>query len=294
MEKPLLEPEFLRKLDRLVLRARRSFRGRRQGERKSRNKGHSVEFADHRNYSSGDDLRFLDWNIYGRLDRLFLKLFYEEENLNLYLLLDASRSMDFGDPNKLGFAKRIAAALGYVALSSHDRVDLGVIASEYKSLVSRQFGKNSVDTLFAALAKIEASGATRLEASLDRFLHRRPQPGILVLLSDFVDPKGLEGTLRTLGSRPHDVLLIQVLAPQELDPELAGHLSLVDSESPEHRVDVSISPPLLDRYRRSVASFLDETRQEAQKRGFLYTFASSRQDLETVIFTLFRQRSVLG
>src|ERR671935_168197 len=119
---PLLDPEFLARLEQLELVSRKIFTGRMKGERRSRRKGQSVEFADYRNYVVGDDLRFLDWNLYARLDRLFLRLFMEEEDLHFYILIDNSLSMDFGTPTKLHFAKQVAAALGYIGLVNLDRV----------------------------------------------------------------------------------------------------------------------------------------------------------------------------
>src|SRR6476620_8291937 len=121
---PLLDPEFLHKLEQLELVSRKIFVGRMKGERKSKRRGSSVEFADHRNYSVGDDLRHIDWNVYGRLDKLFLKLFLEEEDLHVYSLLDTSLSMDFGDPTKLHYGKQVAAALAFIGLVNHDRIIL--------------------------------------------------------------------------------------------------------------------------------------------------------------------------
>jgi uncharacterized protein (DUF58 family) len=125
----LLDPEFLTKLEQLELVCRKIFAGRMKGERRSKRKGTSVEFADHRNYTAGDDLRHLDWNVYGRLDRLFLKLFLEEEDLHLSVLLDTSQSMDFGDPTKLHYGRQVAAALAFIALVNHDRVRLDAFSS---------------------------------------------------------------------------------------------------------------------------------------------------------------------
>src|ERR1700676_2894301 len=122
MPSPLLSPELLAQLERLELTSRKVFRGRMKGERRSPRKGQSVEFADFRSYVAGADLRVIDWNTYARLDRLFLKLFLEEEDLHFYLLLDASRSMDFGEPTKLHYAKQLAAALGFIGLGRSDRV----------------------------------------------------------------------------------------------------------------------------------------------------------------------------
>src|SRR5947199_5478192 len=129
---PLLDPDFLHKLEQLELVSRKIFVGRMKGERKSKRRGSSVEFAEHRNYTFGDDLRHIDWNVYGRLDRLFLKLFLEEEDLHVYTLLDTSLSMEFGAPTKLHYGKQVAAALAFIGLVNHDRVLVDTFSSDLR------------------------------------------------------------------------------------------------------------------------------------------------------------------
>ena len=144
----LLDQEFMHKLEQLALFSRKVFRGLLKGERRSKKKGVSIEFADYRDYVPGDDLRFLDWNIYGRLERLFIKLFQEEEDLNILFLLDGSRSMTFGSPSKFDYGKKVAAALGYIALANLDRVAVSVFSSQLDHLFPLSRGKQSAWRLF--------------------------------------------------------------------------------------------------------------------------------------------------
>src|SRR5438270_4731016 len=155
----LLDPEFLHKLEQLELVSKKIFVGRMKGERKSKRRGSSVEFADHRQYSVGDDLRHIDWNVYGRLDRLFLKLFLEEEDLHFYTLLDASLSMDFGDPTKLQYAKQVAAALAFIGLVNHDRVVLEPVSTDLDRGMPSVRGRSQMWRVVPYLNRLQATGA---------------------------------------------------------------------------------------------------------------------------------------
>src|SRR3954470_1619229 len=166
---PLLDPEFLHKLERLELVSRKIFVGRMKGERKSKRRGSSVEFADHRNYSVGADLRHNDWNVYGRLDKLFLKLFLEEEDLHVYTLLDSSLSMDFGDPTKLHYGKQVAAALAFIGLVNHDRVVLDTFGSALESGLPSVRGRSQMWRVVQYLERLEASGGSDLTAAAKSF-----------------------------------------------------------------------------------------------------------------------------
>ena len=161
-ETPLLSPEFLARLEQLELVSRKVFRGRMKGERRSKRKGQSVEFADFRNYVVGDDIRFIDWNTYARLDKLFLKLYLEEEDLHFYTLLDTSMSMEFGDPTKLWYAKQVAAALGFIGLTHSDRVVIETIGQAPQQLGAVLRGRGSMWRMLDHLQRIEASGGTSL------------------------------------------------------------------------------------------------------------------------------------
>src|SRR5271168_4008019 len=153
--KTLLEPDFLARLEQLELVSRKIFMGRMKGERRSKKKGQSVEFADYRNYVIGDDLRFLDWNLYARLERLFIRLFMEEEDLHFTVLIDNSLSMDFGNPSKLHYAKQVAAALGFIGLVNLDRVVIEAFNNRLAQSMPAVRGRRSLWRLLDFLNKIE-------------------------------------------------------------------------------------------------------------------------------------------
>src|SRR5712664_4492948 len=188
----LLSADFLTQLERLSLLSRRSFRGRVKGERRSPRKGISVEFSDYRPYGHGDDLRYVDWNIYGRLDRLYVKLFVDEEDLCLHLLVDGSASMDFGTPRKLEYAVRVAGALGFVGLVSHERVGVGILRERAVEGWPPARGRNQVVALLDFLADVDPGGPTKLNAALGEYALRGREPGVAVLVSDLLDPQGFE------------------------------------------------------------------------------------------------------
>jgi uncharacterized protein (DUF58 family) len=187
---PLLEPQFLARLEQLELVSRKIFLGRMKGERRSKRKGQSVEFADYRNYVAGDDLRFLDWNLYARLDKLFLRLFMEEEDLHVYVLVDNSLSMDFGTPTKLHYAKQVAAALGFVGLVNLDRVVVQVFNERLTQTSPVLRGRRSLRQLLDFLGKVEAAGPSDLARAMKDFTLRSSGKGVVVLLSDFMDKGG--------------------------------------------------------------------------------------------------------
>src|SRR6516162_5603569 len=168
-ETPLLDPEFLHKLEQLELVSRKIFVGRMKGERKSKRRGSSVEFADHRNYAVGDDLRHIDWNVYGRLNKLFLKLFLEEEDLHFYTLVDTSLSMDFGTPTKLHYAKQVAAALAFIGLVNHDRLVLETFSTGLDGGMPSVRGRSQMWRVVQYLDGLEASGSSNLTAAAKAF-----------------------------------------------------------------------------------------------------------------------------
>src|SRR4051794_39842824 len=189
---PLLDPQMLARLEQLELVSRKIFLGRMKGERRSKRKGQSVEFADYRNYVIGDDLRFLDWNLFARLDRLFIRLFMEEEDLHFYLLLDNSLSMDFGTPTKLHYARQIAAALGFIGLVNLDRVVIEAFNNRLTQTSPVLRGRRSLWRLFDFLNKIEPAGPSDLKQALRTFSLKSSGKGIVVVLSDFMDKGGYE------------------------------------------------------------------------------------------------------
>jgi uncharacterized protein (DUF58 family) len=262
-------PEFLAQLERLSLLSRRTFRGSVKGERRSPRRGHSVEFADYRAYGHGDDLRYVDWNIYGRTDRLHVKLFVDEEDLCLHLLVDASASMGFGAPSKLDYAVRLAAALGFVGLVNHERVGLGILRERVAEGWPPTRGRGQILPMMEFLGDVRPAGGTSLDDGLANYAKRARDPGLVVIVSDLLDPAGYERGVRALLERRFDVHVVHLLDPEEMNPTLGGDLRLIDSETGELR-DITVDGEALRGYRDRVRHFLErvETFCRSQEIGY--------------------------
>ncbi|MCL6639929.1 MAG: DUF58 domain-containing protein [Candidatus Rokubacteria bacterium] len=254
--KAFFTPEFLAQLERLTLASRRTFRGRVKGERRSPRKGQSVEFSDYRPYGIGDDLRYVDWNIFGRLDRLHVKLFVDEEDLCLHLLVDASRSMGFGSPSKLEYAVRLAGALAFVGLVNLERVGLGVVRDRLAEGWPPTRGRGQFPALMEFLAALTPRGSTGLNEGLAAYARRAREPGLAVIISDLLDPGGWEAGVRSLLERRFELHVIHLLAAEELNPPVRGDLRLTDSETGEVR-EVTVDGEALREYRQRLHEFLD-------------------------------------
>jgi uncharacterized protein (DUF58 family) len=252
----LLSADFLSQLERLALLSRRSFRGKVKGERRSPRKGSSVEFSDYRPYGVGDDLRYVDWNVYGRLDRLYLKLFVDEEDLCLHLLVDASASMAFGEPSKLNFARRLAAGLAFVGLVNLERVGVAMLRDRVAEGWSPARGRQQVLPLLEFLGRVEPAGRTSLNAALMAYALRAREIGLAVIISDLMDADGYERGLKALLERRFDIHVIHLLGPEEMQPGFAGDLRLVDAETREER-DLTLDAEALRSYRQRLHDFLE-------------------------------------
>lgn len=285
----LLPPDLARQLERLELVTRKVFRGRMKGERRSSRKGQSVEFADFRNYVAGDDLRALDWNLYARLDKLIIKLFLEEEDLHFYTLIDASPSMAFGEPTKLEYAKRLAAALGFIGLIRADRVRVETLGGE-RSPVLR--GRRGVPRLVEFLEKVGPTENVSLEEGVRKFCLRNPGRGVVVLLTDLMDKQGYEAAMRYLVAQRVDVYVIQVLSGAEIDPDVAGDLRLVDCEDGDI-AEVTISAPLLARYKQTLEAFTAGAQEFCSRRGMNYLLTSTERPVEELMTTWLRKRGLV-
>ena len=288
----LLSPELLAQLERLELVSRKIFRGRMKGERRSRRKGQSVEFADFRNYVPGDDLRFIDWNLYARLDKLFLKMFLEEEDLHFYTVIDSSDSMDFGDPSKLEYAKQLAAALGYIGLCRADRVKIETLGQSIRTPSPVLRGRHSLWRMLDFLENVEPGANTPLEEGLKSFCLRNSGKGIMVLITDLMYKAGYEGALRMLLSQDMDLYVIHVLSPEEINPEITGDLKLVDCEDADV-AEITVSRPLLNRYQRTLSAFIDGAREFCARRGINYLMANTDVPVDRLVSSYLRQRGLV-
>ncbi len=272
--------------------SRKVFRGRMKGERKSKRKGQSVEFADFRQYVPGDDLRFIDWNLFARMERLYLKLFLEEEDLHFYALIDASTSMDFGDPTKLQYAKQLAASLGFIGLCRADRVRIESLGTSSRKPGPVLRGRASLWRMQEYLAGIEPGENVSLLEGVKNFCLRNSGKGILVLISDLMDKEGFDKALRYLVAQQMDVYVLHVMCPEELDPQVKGDLKLIDCED-EDVAEITVSRPLMDKYKRTLASFVDGAREFCTRRGMSYLMVSTETPVETLVANYLRKRGLV-
>jgi uncharacterized protein (DUF58 family) len=291
MAGPILDPPFLKKLERLSLIAKRPFAGQMKGEKRSVKRGTSVEFADYREYILGDDLRYVDWNTAARLEKLFVKLFIEEEDLYLALLIDTSKSMDFGNPKKLHYAARVAAAMGYIGLANYDRVSVTAFAGGLKTMLPTKRGKAGVLPFFDYLNRLKADGETSFASSMRSFAARAKYRGVAIVLSDFLDPNWAEG-VRSLLARGYQIALLHTLDEEEINPTLLGDLRIIDSETGEAK-EMSVNPALLARYKATLDGFCAEIETFANRYGCDYLRTSTAMPFEDIILKYLRQGGLI-
>ena len=246
-ERLVFDKEFLRKLEYLDVVARKILAGQIRADRLSSRRGTSVEFEDYRNYAVGDDLRYLDWNIFGRLEELFLKLYKDEENLRLWVLMDCSESMTFGRPDKFLYGRQVAAALSYIGMSNLDDANVQAFGEDLRESIVRMRGKGKVKHLFRFLEELEHRGETDMRRGFRRFIAQQARRGVVVVISDLYDVDGVIPSLRYLKSRRHEVYVVHVMDREERDPPLRGDLRLVDSEDGSYR-DVTVTDTLRKRF----------------------------------------------
>jgi uncharacterized protein (DUF58 family) len=293
LDPTVFDETFLRQLERLKLLLRQAVRGGLKGGRRSVKRGRSVEFADYREYTLGDDLRQLDWNVYARLERLFVKLFVEEEDVTISILVDASASMASGRPEKLLFAKRAAAALGTIGLASEDRVVVSALSGRAGRRHVALRGSGRVLRLLAELSAIgPADGPTDLLAAVRHAGAQLRGRGLVILISDLLDPSA-DRVIRDLAATGSELVVIHVLSPEEIDPLLEGDLRLVDSESGAG-VDVTVDLSTLDDYRTRLATWRDGFADLAVKRRASYVPVGSDLPIADLVFAELRRRQVAG
>jgi uncharacterized protein (DUF58 family) len=246
----LLDAAFLRRLETLTLRSRRIYRGMLRGERRSRTMGRGVEFADYRPYQVGDDFRYVDWNIYSRLDRLFIKLFSEEEDINVHLFVDSSQSMDWGEPSKLEYAVRLAAAIGYVGLHALDRVGAVAFSDRVRATLAPHRGRGQTIRLFEFLAGVVGGGSSDLRAAMREYVFRTRRRGLLILISDLWMPDGYEEGLKLAQYHRFEPFVIHLVSEDEVSPAIRGEARLVDVETGAAS-EVTVDGYALDAYTRA-------------------------------------------
>ncbi len=309
----LLDEDFLRKIDRLTLVSKRVRAGSLKGERRSLKRGTSVEFADYRDYTPGDDLRQVDWNIYARLERVFLKLFEEEEELTVHILLDCSRSMDWSGPNedfaaadsanaaqqpflnKLLYAKKTTAALAYMALAAMDRVTINAMSVGNTGADARMpmtRGKNQTIRMIRFVEDLMPGPGADLNASMRAYATQTRHPGLLFVISDLFAPGGCYDGIRALQGAGHEVTLLHVLSPDEVNPSLRGDFKLVDSETGETQ-DVSVDQKALELYRQEFHNWQNELLNFSQRRAINYIQVETSTPFDDLVLHYLRRRGLV-
>jgi uncharacterized protein (DUF58 family) len=297
-EGELFDEGFLRQLESLALAARKVVHGRDRAERRTRRAGHGVELADYRSYSPGDDYRHIDWNAYARTERLLLRLFEQEEDLAVSLLLDGSASMgafaamSAGKPSKLARGKQLVAGLAYVALSGLDRVSIHALATGDEARMPASRGKAQIFTVLELLRKVAPVGPTDLASAVARFIARQKRRGMVVLVSDLYDPKGVEHAISALRYARFELHVIQVTDPADLDPPLRGDVELIDSETGEAR-SVTITPALLARYRAAVLAHRARIESFCRDKHVPLHTVSTDEALDTAVLRVLRRGGLL-
>ena len=290
----MFDSEFLKRLEYLSLLSKRLFRGQLLAQRRTKQTGGGVEFADHREYIHGDDLRYLDWNVYARHGDLLLKRFQEEEDLHVYLLVDCSRSMDSGetDPglavDKFSFARQLAAGLAYIALADLDRVSVIAYDDKIRATFPLVRGKDSVLSLLRFLEGLRTSGqATDLRAVAGDFVRRAPRSGLVLVISDLFDRQGFRGGVDLLRHRRFEPHVIQIHTPAEAKPSLLGDVELFDVESHESR-KVTVTERKLRQYEALFRSFLRDVEAYCRTYGLSHTRATADIPYDDVLLKMMR------
>jgi uncharacterized protein (DUF58 family) len=315
----LFDAEFLSRLERLHLIAKRLDWTSPGGEHAASRKGYSLEFSDYRRYQRGDDLRYVDWNIYRRLDRLVLKVFTAEEELNIYLLVDTSMSMSdtaasFGDRprfsipreaekrglspvsgavSKIDYAKRVAAALGYIGLKNLDRVGGAAFSSTLQTPLRLGRGRTQILRLFGFLDGLSCAGATDLAAAMHRFTALFPHRGLAVIVSDLFDPTGWRPAVEELARQKYQVLVIHVLDDEELEPRLQGEVALVDAEGSRER-RLFVDAELARRFQEELALYFRDIESTCARLGVDYLRTTTRIPFDDFILKSLRQLGAVG
>ncbi len=281
------DSEFLKKLEYLYIVSKKIFAGRIKAERRSTRRGVSVEFADYRNYTPGDDFRYIDWNAFARLDELLLKLYEEREDLHIYILVDASQSMTYGELPKLIYAKRVAAALAYIGLSNLDRIGITAFNTTDMNRLPTERGKGKIFTVLNFLDQINGTGETDMEHAFRNFVHMTKRRGLVVVISDLFDPKGFTAGLNMLKFQKHDLFVIHIIDEKEAEPNLLGDYHLVDIETDQLR-PVTINENHIKRYKALFNKYCDDLDRYCTQREISLVRTMTKAPFEELILRIFR------
>jgi uncharacterized protein (DUF58 family) len=291
--KVLFDDEFRQRLERLTLLSRRVLAQSLVGEHRSRHRTFAAEFADYRSYTQGDDFRHIDWNIYARMESVFVRLSEANQDLTVHLLVDCSRSMDWGDPPKFFYARRAAAALGYMALNRFDNLVVVPFSDRLQAGFGPTRGRGRVLGMLDFLRDLSPSAETNIDAILQQYSMRSRRRGdMLVLISDLLPPNGYQAGLRTLAERGWQIVLIHLFDPRELEPKLSGDLELIDQEYGD-RLPMTPGPAVIERYKRIVGDWCADAESFCKRRGIDYLRVQTDWPFETLVLGYMEQRGLV-
>ena len=291
-EHPLFDDEFQRKLEMLALVSRRVFAGRLRAERRSKKKGSGLEFADHRDYVPGDDFRSVDWNVYQRFGKLLVRLYEEEEDLSIYLIVDCSSSMGFGGKKKFDQARRLCAALAYVGLANLDRVTIVGVNDAVISRMPTTRGKGRIFKVFEFLSALEPGGVTDLGAALKTFVAQHKRRGLAVLFSDLYDPAGFEAGINVLRFNKFEPYLVELIDPAEARPALKGDVRIYDCETGEER-ELTVTDGMLDKMQQAVGDYRASIERFCAQKQVPYFPAGVNTPFDELVLRVFRRGGFL-
>jgi uncharacterized protein (DUF58 family) len=292
-EEDLFDDEFQRKLDYLAIVSRRVFKGRFRAERRTRKSGSGVEFADHRDYVAGDDFRYLDWNVYRRLGRLLVRLYEEEEDLSIYIVVDTSTSMGFDGRKKFAYAKKLAAALAYVGLSNLDRITIVAATSEIVARMPTARGKARIFKVLQFLRALTPDGPTDLGDAMKTFVAQHKRRGLVMVLSDLYDPKGFERGINVLRYNRFEPFVLHILDVDDARPRLAGDVRIYDCETGEDR-EVTVTPKVLARFREAYEQYLAEVKRFCTERQVSYVSSDVRVPFDDLVLRVLRHGALVS
>ena len=283
----LFDEAFLKKIEYLYVMSKKVFTGKLRAERKTKKVATGMEFADHRNYAPGDDFRALDWRVYGRTEKLLVRLFEEKEDLAIYFLIDCSESMHFGDNIKLDYARRMAAALGYIGLCNQDRVSFVAFNGQVIDRLPLTSGRGQIYKIFNFLEKLKGEGMTSFEEAFKSFAGHNRRRGVVVVLSDFYNPEGYEKALNFLHYQQFETYVVHIVDTNEFNTKVNGDVSLVDSETGE-RLDITMTSRLLSKYKAAFDALCLKMESYCVSRNMLYFRTPVETPFDEIVLKVFR------
>jgi uncharacterized protein (DUF58 family) len=284
----LFDDDFQRKLDYLALVSRRVFAGRLRAERRTKKSGSGVEFADHRDYVPGDDFRYLDWNVYQRFGRLLVRLYEEEEDLSIYLVIDASSSMGFDAKRKFRYGQRLCAALAYVGLANLDRITIVATTDKIEERLPTTRGKARIFKVLQFLKGLEPSGTTDLGDAMKTFVAQHKRRGLVIVISDLYDPHGFERGINVLRYNKFEPFVLHVVDETDGRPKLSGDVRIYDCETGDER-EVTVTPKVLAQYRAAYEAYLADIKRFCTERQVPYVPADVKIPFDDLVLRVLRR-----